>query len=68
MAECTGTFTLPRGEISVQGANAYPKLPGLPARGVDAITGGTEKYVGVRGEVEFETRRNKVTNTLHLID
>jgi hypothetical protein len=68
MAECTYTFTLPGGEISGQGVNAYPKLPGLPSRGVDAISGGTKKYVGVRGEMEFEPRGTTVISTLHLID
>lgn len=68
MAECTKTFTLPGGEISVQGLNAYPKLPKLPSRGVDAISGGTGKYAGVRGEQRFETRENKVVTTFHFID
>jgi predicted secreted Zn-dependent protease len=68
MAECTYTYTLPGGEISVQGVNAYPKLPEPAPRSVDAITGGTGKYVGVRGERRFETHGNKVTDTLHLID
>ena len=29
MAQCTKTFTLPGGEISVQGVEAYPNLSGL---------------------------------------
>jgi hypothetical protein len=68
MAEATATYTLPGGEISAQGLRAYPQLSGVPSRGVDAISGGTGKYAGVRGEVEFETRGTKVINTLHLID
>ncbi len=68
MAECTVTYTLPGGEISAQGVNAFPKLSGLPSRDVDALSGGTGKYAGVRGEVHVETRGTKVTNTLHLID
>ena len=68
MAECTYTYTLPGGEISAQGVNAYPKLSELPPGGVNAITGGTGKYAGVRGERRFETHGNKVTDTLHLID
>ena len=68
MAECTYTYTLPGGEISVQGVNAYPKLSEPAPRSVDAITGGTGKYAGVRGERRFETHGNKVTDTLHLID
>ena len=67
MSECTKTFTLPGGEISVQGLNAHPKLPELPPRGVDAISGGTGKYAGVRGEQRFETHENKVISTFHFI-
>jgi hypothetical protein len=47
MAQCTKTFTLPDGQISVQGVEAYPDLSGL-APGVNAISGGTGKYAGVR--------------------
>ena len=68
MAECTITYTLPGGEINAQGVNAFPKLPGLPSRGVDALSGGTEDYAGVRGEVRIEPRANKVINTFHFID
>jgi hypothetical protein len=68
MAQCTVTYTLPGGEISAQGVNAFPKLSGLPTRDVNAITGGTEKYAGVRGEVHSETRGNKRIITFHFID
>jgi hypothetical protein len=68
MAECTYTYTLPGGEISAQGVTTFPKLPEPAPRVVDAVVGGTGKYVGVRGEVEVETRGNKVISTLHLID
>ncbi len=68
MAECTVTDTLPGGEISAQGVNAYPKLSEPAPRSVDAITGGTGKYAGVRGEVRAETRANKVISTFHFID
>ena len=67
IAECTATITLPGGEISVQGVRSYPKLSGLPSRGVEAISGGTGKYVGVRGEVVLETRAKKVIATFHFI-
>jgi hypothetical protein len=67
MVECTVTYTLPGGEISVQGVNALPKLSGPPPKGVNAITGGTGKYAGVRGEERFETRGNKVIITFHFI-
>ena len=68
MAECSFTFTLPGGEISAQGVDAFPELPGPPSKSVDAISGGTEDYAGVRGEVRFETRGNKVVSTFHFSD
>jgi hypothetical protein len=67
MAQCTKTFTLPGGQISVQGVEAYPNLSGL-SPGVNAISGGTGKYSGVRGEQRFEVRGNKVINTFHFIE
>ena len=67
IAECTKTFTLPGGEISSQGVEVYPELS-APAPGGDAITGGTGKYAGVRGEQRFEPRATKVINTFHFID
>jgi hypothetical protein len=67
MAECTKTFTLPGGEISSQCMEAYPKLS-APAPGVNAISGGTGKYAGVRGEQRFDPRGTKVINTFHFID
>jgi len=68
MAEATATYTLPGGEISAQGLRAYPQLSGPSSDGVDAITGGTGKYAGVRGEVRLETRGNKVISTFHFVD
>jgi hypothetical protein len=67
MAQCTKTFTLPGGQISVQGVEAYPNLSAL-APGVNAISGGTGKYAGVRGEQHFELRGNKVIDTFRFID
>lgn len=67
MAQCTKTFTLPGGQISVQGVEAYPNLSAL-APGVNAISGGTGKYAGVRGEQRFELRGNKVIDTFRFID
>jgi hypothetical protein len=67
MAQCTKTFTLPGGQISVQGVEAYPNLSGL-APGVNAISGGTGKYAGVRGEQRFEVRGKKVIDTFHFIE
>jgi hypothetical protein len=71
IAECMKTFTLPGGEISSQGSQGVevdPELSGDPSRGVDAISGGTGKYAGVRGEQRFEMRGNKVINTFYFID
>jgi hypothetical protein len=68
MAQCTKTFTLPGGQISVQGVEAYPdELSGL-APGVNAISGGTGKYAGVGGEQRFEVRGKKVIDSFHFID
>jgi hypothetical protein len=67
MAQCTKTFTLPGGQISVQGVEAYPNLSGL-SPGVNAISGGTGKYAGVRGEQRFEVRGKKVIDTFHFIE
>jgi hypothetical protein len=67
MAQCTKTFTLPGGQISVQGLEAYPNLSGL-SPGVNAISGGTGKYSGVRGEQRFEMRGKKVIDTFHFIE
>jgi hypothetical protein len=67
MAQCTKTFTLPGGQITVQGVEAYPNLTGL-SPGVNAISGGTGKYAGVRGEQRFEVRGKKVIDTFHFID
>ena len=68
MAQCTFTFTLAGGEISAQGVDAFPEIPGPPSKSVDAISGGTEDYAGVKGEARFETRSNNVISTIHFID
>ena len=68
MAQCTFTYTLPGGEISAQGVDAFPKLAGPPSKSVDAISGGTEDYAGVKGEARFETRSNNVISTIHFIE
>ena len=70
MAECTYTYTLPGGEVNVQGVDAFPKFSEPPPRGVNAITGGTGKYAGVGGEVRFgfEVRGNRGIDTFHFID
>jgi hypothetical protein len=68
IAQCTYTFTLPGGEITGQDVGVFPKLSELPPGDVGAITGGTKKYAGVRGEDRYETRGTKVIHTLRFID
>jgi hypothetical protein len=68
MVERTLTYTLPGGEISAQGLAPYPKVDRPTPESVDAISGGTGKYAGVRGEVSIQTRGNKVIHTFHFID
>jgi hypothetical protein len=68
MAICTNTYTLRNGEISAQGVNAFPKLPAPPPRSLDAITGGTEKFEGARGETSAETRGRRTFFTFHFTD
>jgi allene oxide cyclase-like protein len=67
MTECVYTYTLPDGEISGQGLVARPELSEVQVPGVDAVIGGTGKYVGVEGEVRHKTRGNAVIATFHFI-
>ena len=64
------SYTLAGGEITAQGVNAFPKLSKIPSTAVDAVSGGTGKYAGVRGEVSLQTRANKAisTFTFHFVD
>jgi hypothetical protein len=68
MAECINTYTLPGGEIDTQSVTAFPKLPAPPPKAIDAITGGTMKYEGARGEASAETRGKKTFITFHFVD
>ena len=68
IAQCTKTFTLPGGDITVEGVEAFSNLSGLSPAGVNAISGGTGKYAGVEGEQRYEVRGNKVINTIRFID
>ena len=68
MAQCTGTFSLQDGDISVQGVVRVPNASTPAAGNVDAITGGTGKYAGARGEHRFETPGTKGIHTFHFID
>lgn len=45
LRQCAGTFSLPRGKITVAGSFLYPGVYGL------AVTGGVDYYVGVGGSV-----------------
>ena len=68
MAQCTGTFSLQDGDISVQGVVPVPNASNPAAGNVDAITGGTGKYAGVRGEHRFQTPGTKGIHIFHFID
>jgi hypothetical protein len=68
MAECFLTYTLPGGEIDTQSVTAFPRLPAPPPKAIDAITGGTKKYEGARGEAAAETRGKRTFITFHFID
>jgi hypothetical protein len=65
--EVSSTYTLPGGEVSVQGVTPFTKPSGRPPKDVNAVTGGTGKYAGVRGEVHVETSGNKVIATFYFI-
>ena len=68
MAECFLTYTLRGGEIDTQSVTAFPKLPAPPPKAIDAITGGTKKYEGARGEAVAKTRGERTFITFHFID
>ncbi|MEV6250349.1 hypothetical protein AB0M38_29740 [Streptomyces sp. NPDC051742] len=52
---CTVTYTLPDGQISVQGMVFGHLNPGPPPSFDNAITGGTGKYDRARGSVHADT-------------
>jgi hypothetical protein len=66
--ECFLTYTLPGGEIDTQSVTAFPRLPAPPPNAIDAITGGTKKYEGARGEAGAKTRGKRTFITFHFID
>jgi hypothetical protein len=69
MTECVRTYTLPGGEINSEGVSTRSTLnDSQKSGGTDAISGGTGEYVGVRGEVRFGSRGNKVIQTFHFTD
>ncbi len=69
MTECTFTYTLPDGEISAQGISSCSTLKEFRFTSKsDAISGGTQEYVDVRGEVRFGFRGNKVISTFYFTD
>jgi hypothetical protein len=69
MTECVRTYTLPGGEINSEGVSVRSTLNASQnSGGTDAISGGTGEYVGVRGEVRFGSRGNKVIQTFHFTD
>jgi hypothetical protein len=68
MAECFLTYTLSGGEINTQSVTTFPRLPAPPPNAIDAITGGTKKYEGARGEADAKTRGKRTYITFHFID
>ena len=68
MVQRSINYTLPGGEISTQGPASYTRFDRPSPKGVDAVIGGTGNYAGVRGEVRFVARANKVISTFHFID
>ena len=69
MTECVRTYTLAGGEITSSGVSVRSTLnEPQNSGGTDAISGGTEEYAGVRGEVRFGIRGNKVISTFHFVE
>ena len=69
MTECVRTYTLAGGEINSSGVSVRSTLnEPQNSGGIDAISGGTEEYAGVRGEVRFGIRGNKVISTFHFVE
>jgi len=69
MTQCVRTYTLAGGEINQQGVSHRPSIhqSGV-SKQREAITGGTGKYAGVRGESTWERRGDKAIITFHFID
>jgi hypothetical protein len=69
MTQCVRTYTLPGGEINSSGVSARSTLnEPQNSGGTDAISGGTEEYAGVRGEMRFGIRANKVISTFDFVE
>ena len=69
MTQCVRTYTLPGGEINSSGVSARSTLnEPQNSGGSDAISGGTEEYAGVRGEMRFGIRANKVISTFDFVE
>ena len=62
LAEITATFSLPHGQISIQGVQPF-KRPRFTA----AVIGGTGKYAGARGSVQLDGPRSRYTFTLRRV-
>ena len=69
MTQCVRTYTLAGGEINQQGVSHRPSIhqSGV-SKQREAITGGTGKYAGVRGESTWVTRGDKAIITFHFIE
>lgn len=67
IAQCVKTFSLAGGSITVQGNATYAKLTDYPYPAIQAITGGTGAYRGVRGQVNLVARGSNLIQTMQLI-
>lgn len=67
VTQCLKTFVLSGGSITVQGDATFATLNNYPYPAVQAITGGTGAYRGVRGEVNLVAQGANLIQTMQLI-
>ena len=60
--ECVGTFSLPRGKLTVEGSFLYPTLYEL------AVTGGTGEYTGTGGVLDVRQFVNHKDSSWYVFD
>ncbi len=65
--QCLSTFSLPDGEITVQGVGAFSALTEVPVPQGRAITGGTGAYQTARGETHAKRQGEQNIFTIQLI-
>jgi hypothetical protein len=67
ITQCTKTFVLTDGSITVQGDATFDTLTNYPFPAVQAITGGTGAYRGARGQVNLVAQGADLIQTMQLI-